>query len=95
MISSILNSDKAILVNIQIIRVFTRLRQYLLNETELRLEIENIKAELHRQEKSLEVLFAALRRTYHQKSGKTKRKIRENESATNQTKVKMQIKLLC
>lgn len=43
MLSGILNSDKAISVNIQIMRIFTRIRHMLLDNTELRLEIEKIK----------------------------------------------------
>ena len=39
MLASILNSDKAISINIQIVRVFTRIRQMLLDNTELRLAI--------------------------------------------------------
>jgi hypothetical protein len=60
MISSVLNSDRAILVNIQIIRVFIRLRQFLHENTEIRLEIEKIKKELHNQEKNMEVVFQYL-----------------------------------
>ena len=40
MLSGILNSDRAINVNIQIMRVFTRIRQVLIDNTELRLAIE-------------------------------------------------------
>jgi len=43
MLSGILNSDRAIAVNIQIMRVFTRIRQMLTDNTELRLEIAEIK----------------------------------------------------
>jgi hypothetical protein len=43
MLSSVLNSSKAIEVNIQIIRVFTKMRQLTADNTELRLEIEKIK----------------------------------------------------
>ena len=43
MLSSVLNSDKAIEVNIQIMRVFTRLRKALLDNVELRLAIEELK----------------------------------------------------
>jgi len=39
MLSGILNSDRAIAVNIQIMRIFTKLRQALWDNTELRLEI--------------------------------------------------------
>lgn len=37
MLSSVLNSKQAIKINIQIIRIFTRIRQMLLDNTELRL----------------------------------------------------------
>lgn len=57
MLSSVLNSAKAIQVNIQIVRIFTRLRQMLVNNTEIRLEIENIKKELQNQGKNMEVVF--------------------------------------
>ncbi len=38
MLSSVLNSPKAVQINIQIIRIFTKLRQMLMDNTELRLE---------------------------------------------------------
>ena len=40
MLSSVLNSTRAIQVNIQIMRAFTRLRQMLLNHDELKKKIE-------------------------------------------------------
>src|ERR1700749_841528 len=43
MLSGILNSDRAIAVNIQIMRIFIRIRQMFINNTDLRLEIEKIK----------------------------------------------------
>lgn len=43
MLSSVLNSDRAVAVNIQIIRVFTRMRQLLVDNTEVKLEIAEIK----------------------------------------------------
>ncbi|MGY4384646.1 hypothetical protein ACVWYN_001672 [Pedobacter sp. UYP24] len=43
MLSSVLNSETAIDVNIQIIRTFTRIRQMLSEHTELRLEVEGTK----------------------------------------------------
>ncbi len=42
MLSSVLNSDRAISVNIQIMRIFTKIRQALTDTTELRLAIEQI-----------------------------------------------------
>ena len=45
MISSVLKSDKAIQVNIQIMRAFTKLRHLILDNVELRREIENLRAD--------------------------------------------------
>jgi ORF6N domain-containing protein len=60
MLSSVLNSEKAIKVNIQIIRIFTRIRQMLMDNTELRLEIEKIKKKVDNHDKNMEVVFQYL-----------------------------------
>ncbi len=60
MLSSILNSDRAINVNIQIIRIFTRIRQILLDHSQLKLEIEMIKSRLDDQDKNMEIVFRYL-----------------------------------
>ena len=60
MLSSILNSERAILVNIQIIRIFTKLRLMLADNTEIRLEIEKIKNKLDNQDKNMEIVFRYL-----------------------------------
>jgi cell division protein FtsL len=60
MLSSVLNSSRAIKVNIQIIRIFTRIRQVLMDNTELRLEIEKIKSKLDNQDKNMEIVFRYL-----------------------------------
>lgn len=43
MLSCVLRSDRAIAVNIRIIRVFTKMRELLTDNLSLRLEIEEIK----------------------------------------------------
>jgi len=43
MLSSVLRSERAIHVNIQIMRVFTRLRQAILDNADLRKELEDLK----------------------------------------------------
>jgi len=43
MLSEILNSDRAIAVNIQIMKTFTRLRQAILDNEEFRKELEEFK----------------------------------------------------
>ena len=60
MLSGILNSDRAIAVNIQIMRIFVRFRQMFLDNMELRLEIEKIKTKLDNQGKNMEVVFRYL-----------------------------------
>ena len=60
MLSGILSSDRAINVNIQIMRIFTRIRKTLLGYTELRVEIEKIKMKLDNQDKNIEVVFRCL-----------------------------------
>lgn len=60
MLSGILNSDRAIAVNIQIMRIFTKLRQMLIDNTDIRLEIEKIKRQLNNQDKNMEVVFQYL-----------------------------------
>ena len=60
MLSSVLNSKQAILVNIQIIRIFTRIKQMLTDNMELRLEIEQIKHKLGNHSKNIELVFQYL-----------------------------------
>ncbi len=60
MLSSVLNSPTAIKVNIQIIRVFIKIRGVLMDNLNLKLEIEEIKRKLSNQNKSIELVFGYL-----------------------------------
>jgi hypothetical protein len=60
MLSGLLNSERAISVNIQIMRIFSKVRQVLMDTTELRLEIEKIKSKLDNQDKNMEIVFRYL-----------------------------------
>lgn len=60
MLSSVLNSERAIQVNIQIMRTFARIRQMLNDNTELRLEIEQIKNKVNNHDKNIEIVFRYL-----------------------------------
>ncbi len=60
MLSSVLNSKKAIKVNIQIMRVFTSIREMLTDNLSLRLEIEEIKQKLANQDHNIELVFTYL-----------------------------------
>ena len=74
MLSSVLNSDRSIKVNIQIIRIFTKLRQILADTTELRLDIEKIKSKLVNVDKNMEVVFRYLDELIERKTQSTPRK---------------------
>ena len=57
MLSSVLNSEKAIQINIQIIKVFIRMRQVLAENAELKIEIERIKNKLDNYDKNMSMVF--------------------------------------
>ena len=60
MLAGILNSDRAINVNIQIMRIFTKIREVLVDNLSVRLEIEEIKKKLDNQDKNIELVFTYL-----------------------------------
>jgi hypothetical protein len=60
MLSSVLNSERAIAVNIKIIRVFTKLREMLFSNKDLLLRMEKIERKLSNQNKSIELVFSYL-----------------------------------
>ena len=57
MLSSVLNSHQAIQVNIQIVRIFSRLRNLLSEKSEWKLEISEIKERLTSHDKSIATVF--------------------------------------
>jgi hypothetical protein len=57
MLSSVLNSQQAIQVNIQIVRIFTRLKTFLNGHLELKLEIDDVKKKLNNHDKNIELIF--------------------------------------
>ncbi|KAB1156865.1 ORF6N domain-containing protein [Flavobacterium luteum] len=60
MLSSVINSMTAIKVNIQIIRVFTKIREMLADNLSIKLEIEEIKKKISSQSKNIELVFSYL-----------------------------------
>jgi cell division protein FtsL len=74
MLSSVLNSPTAIKVNIQIIRVFTKIREVLIDTLSLKLEIEEIKKKLTNQSKNIELVFNYLDELIDKKENSVPRK---------------------
>ena len=74
MLSSVLNSKKAIAVNIQIMRIFTKLREILTDNLNLKLEIEEIKKKLTNHSKNIELVFNYLDELIDKKENEKPRK---------------------
>jgi hypothetical protein len=60
MLSSVLKSDKAIQTNIQIMRIFTKVRQMLLDTTEIKIDILQIQKKLENHDNNIELVFSDL-----------------------------------
>ena len=60
MLSNVLKSDKAIQTNIQIMRIFTKVRQMLLDTTEIKVDILQIQKKLENHDKNIELVFSYL-----------------------------------
>ena len=68
MLSSILNSKTAIEVNIRIIRVFTRLREYALTHKEILLQLVKLEKEVKGNSKDIENIFMVLKELLEKES---------------------------
>jgi len=75
MLSSVLNSKKAIKVNIQIMRVFTRIRQMLTENTDLRLAVEKLERKSENHSKNIELVFKYLDELLGKKENSKPRKL--------------------
>ena len=73
MLSCVLNSDRSIQVNIRIIRIFTRMRQMLMDATELKLELEKMKKKLDNHDQNIELLFRYLDELVDKRQGMQER----------------------
>ena len=62
MLSSVLNSETAIDVNIQIIRVFTKMRELLVNHKDILLALENLRGTVSHNTRDIRAIFKHLKR---------------------------------
>jgi hypothetical protein len=74
MLSSVLSSPTAIKVNIQIIRVFAKIREVYADTLQMKLEIEAIKKKLSSQSQNIELVFNYLDELMERKDNTTQRK---------------------
>lgn len=80
MLSSVLNSPKAIQVNIQIMRIFAKIRERLYDNTDVRLSIEKLERKTENNTKNIELVFQYIDELSDKKTNikprrKTRRKI--------------------
>jgi hypothetical protein len=61
MLSSVLNSERAIEVNIQIMRVFTKLREMMISHKDLARKIEDLEKKFQDHDKKIIQIFDAIR----------------------------------
>jgi hypothetical protein len=74
MLSCVLNSERAIAVNIRIIRVFTKIREVLTDNLSVKLDIEEIKKKLTNHSKNIELVFNYLDELIDKKENEKPRK---------------------
>ena len=74
MLSTVLNSKTAIDVNIRVIRVFSKLREYALTNKEILLQISKLEKELKMNSKDIENIFIVLKELIEKQTPPTKPK---------------------
>ena len=72
-LSTVLSSERAIQVNIGIIRIFTKVRKMLLTHKDLLLKMEKIDRELAKQGKSIKIIFEYLNQLIAEKEKPTRK----------------------
>ena len=62
MLASVLNSDRAIEVNVQIVRIFTQIREMLLTNKDILLKIEQLERKATKHDGDIQMIFGALKK---------------------------------
>lgn len=74
MLSSVLNSEQAIQVNIQIMRIYTKIRELLVAHKDVFLRVEQVEKQMIKQDQKIEVLFSYLSK-FIEKEEKPRKKV--------------------
>jgi hypothetical protein len=61
MLASVLNSDRAIEVNIQIVRIFTKMKEMLLTDKDILLKLEQLENKVTSHDENIQMIFEALK----------------------------------
>ena len=73
MLSSVLNSERAIEVNVEIIRAFVRLRQILSSHKELARKLEELERRIGAHDQQIQAVFQAIRQLMTQPEPKKRK----------------------
>ena len=72
MLSSVLNSKKSIAVNIQIVRIFTAMRELILTNNQVLLELNKMKSMVEGQDDRIDMIYNYLQEFIKQKNTPSK-----------------------
>ena len=61
MLSTVLNSERAIKVNIQIMRIYTKMREMLLTHKDILLKLEQLERQVEQNSEDIQMIFTALK----------------------------------
>lgn len=79
-LSSIINSEKAIEVNIQLIRIFTRMREMLVTHKDILLQIEEMKRSMENRDERIDLIYNYLME-FVRKENPPRRKVGYNQKS--------------
>lgn len=65
MLASVLNSETAIKVNVQIIRIFSKMREMLLTHKDILLKLEHIEKQVTNHDENIKLIFEYLKELLH------------------------------
>ena len=68
MLSSVLNSERAVQVNIQIIRVYTKMRQFLLTHKDILLKLEQVERKVDSHDEKIKLIFDSIKQLIQQRA---------------------------
>jgi hypothetical protein len=77
MLSSVLNSDQSIMVNIQIIRIFTRMRELLQTHNDILLKLDEINRKYSDHDQKIMLIFEYLKQLEEGKELEAEQKTRK------------------
>lgn len=75
MLSSVLNSERAIQVNILIMRAFTKLRELLLTHKDLAIKLETLEKKYAEHDEKIQAIFSAIKQLLEPPAEEPKRRI--------------------